>query len=210
MAKKKQDSAQTRSTSAAEHDAASKHVGKIEIGGEGYAPGDAVTIDGGEFTAEGVVHLPASGTSGVAEGTYPVVYEMQGKRKAYRAVVDGRLYPIRQYGTEHQVIAKQRESGKAGDKAARTPPAQRARSAEEGLSLSVAAAAVLAEYLTLEPGARDQGDVVSSLVVTHLGPEVERLKAAQAAIAKLPRDLLIALANATEEKRLELMAALLK
>jgi len=209
MAKKKQEPGQTRSTSAAAYDIAPEHTAKIEIGGKTYAHGDAVAIDGSEFVAEAFLELPASSTSGVSPGTYAVVSEMQGTRKAYRAIVDGRLYPVRQYGTENQVIAKQRESSKGTAKAARAPRGQAARTSESGISLDAAAADIVSDYLTLAPGA-DRDVVVSELVVKHLGPEVERLKATQAAIAKLPRDLLVALANATEEKRLELMAALLR
>jgi hypothetical protein len=207
---KKQGSVQTRSTSAADHDAAPEPGAKIEIGAKNYAVGDAVTIDGSEFVAEAILQLPASSTSGVSAGTYAVVSEMQGNRKAYRAVVDGRLYPVRQYGTPNQVIAKQRESHKGATKAARAPRGQAARTSDDGISLGSIAADILSDYLALAPPGADRGDIMSELVVKHLGPEVERLRSAQAAIAKLPRDLLIALANATEEKRLELMAALLK
>jgi len=207
---KKQGSGQARSTSAADHDAAPEHGVKIEIDGKHYAPGDAVTIDGSEYGVESFLQLPASSTSGVSPGTYAVVSEMQGNRKAYRAIVDGRLYPVRQYGTPNQVIAKQRESHKGATKAVRAPRGQAARTSDDGIALNAAAADILTDYLSLAMSGADRDDVVSELVVKHLGPEVERLRSAQAAIAKLPRDLLIALANATEEKRLELMATLLK
>lgn len=210
MAKKKQDLTQTGPTSAADHDAAPEHTTKIEIGGKTYAPGDAVSIEGDEFVAEAVVYLSASSTSGVSPGTYAVVSEMQGNRKAYRAIVDGHLYPVRQYGTEHQVIAKQRESHKGATKVARAPRGQAARTSDDGIFLGSVAASILSDYLALAPPGADRDDVVSELVVKHLGPEVERLRTTQAAIAKLPRDLLVALANTSEEKRLELMAALLR
>ena len=210
MAKKKQEPTQPSSTSAADHDAAPEHAAKIEIGGKTYVSGEAVTIEGNEFVAEAFLHLPASSTSGVSAGTYAVVSEMQGNRKAYRAIVDGHLYPVRQYGTEHQVIAKQRESHKGATKVARAPRGQAARSSDDGIFLGSVAANILSEYLALAPPGVDRDDVVSELVVKHLGPEVERLRSTQAAIAKLPRDLLVALANASEEKRLELMATLLK
>lgn len=210
MAKKKQEPTVSRSASAADHDVASGHSAKIEIGDRTYASGEAVTIEGNEFVAEAFLHLPASSTSGVAAGTYAVVSEMQGNRKAYRAIVDGHLFPVRQYGTEHQVIAKQRESHKGATRVARAPRGQAARTSDDGIFLGSVAASILSDYLALAPPGADRNDVVSELVVKHLGPEVERLRSTQAAIAKLPRDLLVALANASEEKRLELMATLLK
>jgi hypothetical protein len=208
MAKKKQEPVHSRSTSAADHDAVPEHPTNIEIGGKTYAPGDTVKIDGGEFVAEAVVQLPSSATSGVTAGTYSVVSEMQGNRKAYRAVVDGRLYPIRQYGTENQVIAKQRETSKGTAKTARAArPTTFPNSADE-ISLGSAAASILTDYLALEPSGPGRDLLVSELVVKHLGPEVERLRIAQAAIAKIPRDFLVLFASASEEKRNEIMALL--
>lgn len=207
MAKKKQQSTQAGTTPAADHDAAPPDA-TIEIAGKTYAPGDAVTIDGNEFVAEAVVHLPASSTSGVSAGTYSVVSEMQGNRKAYRALVDGRLFPIRQYGSENQVIAKQRESTKGTAKAARATRSTTFPNSTDEISLSSAAAGILTDYLALEPSGPGRDLLVSELVVKHLGPEVERLKTSQAAIAKIPRDFLVLLANASEEKRNEIMAIL--
>jgi hypothetical protein len=207
MAKKKQTT-RSHSASAVEGGAATEQSVKIEIGGATYSHGDAVQINGSEFVVESVEHLLASSTSGVSEGTYSVVSEMLGNRKAYRAVVGDRLYPIRQYGKEGQVIAKQRETSKGIAKTARAArPTTFPNSADE-ISLSSAAASILTDYLALEPSGPGRDLLVSELVFTHLGPEVERLRIAQAAIAKIPRDFLVLFASASEEKRNEIMALL--
>lgn len=179
--------------------------------GETSPSGSSVTIQGRGYTVVGRERLRASSTSGVAEGDYLVVYELVGERRAYRAVVDGTPYPIRQYGTPDAVIAKQRESrgepGGARATASVTPSDP--RSDIENIELSHEAVEILEQYVKLKRGG-DQGTILSDLVVQHLGPEVERLKKAQEAIQQLPVDLLTRLASASSEQREQILAMLAK
>lgn len=178
---------------------------------EANPPGSSVTIDGRRFTVVGRERLRASPTSGVAEGDYLVVYELVGERKAYRAVVDGTPYPIRQYGTPDAVIAKQRES-RGEPRAARattSAPPSEPHADSENIELSHEAVEILEQYVKLKRGG-DQGTILSDLVVQHLGPEVERLKRAQQAIQQLPVDLLTRLADASAEQREQILAMLVK
>lgn len=172
--------------------------------------GTTITVGGEEVTFEDERQLSASPNSGVEAGVYKIVSVIlkPGNRKAYRAVVGDALYPIREYGTENEVISKIR--GKAKERKPRKAAAREVpQTFDEGapIMLSDSAAEVLREYLAFRHE-DDQDAVLSDLVETHLGPEVEKLKAAQAAISKLPIDLLTALANATDEKRQKILEAL--
>lgn len=171
--------------------------------------GTTITVAGEEVTFEGERQLAASPNSGVQAGVYRIVSVIlkPGNRKAYRAIVNETLYPIREYGGENEVISKIREKGK--ERKPRKPAARESSPNfdETSILLSDSAAEILREYLTLRQE-DDQETVLSELVETHLGPEVEKLKAAQAAIRKLPVDLLTALANATDEQRQKIFESL--
>ena len=174
---------------------------EVAIAGATYAPGAELTFEGGRYTVVGVGAFEASKASGLSAGRYPVVFETVAGRRAYRAYVDGALYPIRQYGSADAVIAKQRAS-----KTRRAAPEVSDVDADD-LDLSAEASRLLSEYAALNPGP-SQSETLSQLVVKHLGPEVERLKRARQAIQQLPLDLLARLADATAEKRAEVLELL--
>lgn len=178
----------------------------IDIAGTSYESGDTVTFDGTEYTVVGVELLRASPTSGLSEGHFPVVYEMIGERKAYRAFASGAFYPIRQYGTPDAVVSKQRESRAESRSATKAPPHAAARE-DEGLELSVEAVGLLETYVALK---RDvsESQVLSELVIQHIAPEIERLRKAQEAIQRLPSEFLSKLASATPEQREKILAML--
>jgi len=172
----------------------------IEIGDAAYKSGDMVTIGGNKFTVETKKTFKASPKSGLLGGEYPVVSETLRNRKAYRAVVQGVTYPIRQYGTPNEVISKHRERRQAGTQARASRASDEAKGDENVIRLNRAATRVLEDYVALNRGEVDREGLLSELVTNHIGPEVERLKATQAAIARLPAERLELLANASEEK----------
>ena len=183
----------------------------IDTPGAHPKAGTTITVGGEEVTFERERQLAASPNSGVQAGVYQIVSVIlkPGNRKAYRAVVGDALYPIREYGTENEVISKIRGKSKEPRKPRKTAAREVPQTFDEGapIMLSDSAAEVLREYLAFRHE-DDQDAVLSDLVETHLGPEVEKLKAAQTAISKLPIDLLTALANATDEKRQKILEAL--
>ena len=178
----------------------------VEIDGKVHEPGDTLIIAGTQATVIGFKFLPTSSTSGVADGEYPVVSVKQGQGRAFRAVVDGALYPIRNHGKPGEVIAKQRESGKPRKSRKHFTPVEHAVD-EEAAELSDEAHDVLDSYLALKRD-HDRGEVLSDLVMKHLKSEVQKLKATQEAISKLPMDLLALLAGSSEEKRQQVLAML--
>lgn len=174
--------------------------------------GTTYTVSGTEVTFEGERHLKASPTSGVQAGVYTIVSTIlkPGNRKVYRAVVGEQLYPIREYDTADEIISKIRSESKEPRKPRKgSVPKAALRDSDDGdsIQLSDAAVEILRDYLTLRHE-EDREGLVSELIVKHLGPEVERLKAAQEAISKLPVDLLTALANASDETRQKILASL--
>lgn len=171
--------------------------------------GTTLTIDGQEVTFEAERQLGASPNSGVASGVYRIVSMIlkPGNRKVYRAIVGDTLYPIRGYDTPNEVIAKIRGESKEPRKPRKAAARPTPHTTGEGFSLSDVADNILRDYLVLRK--QDDADaVLSQLVETHLGPEVAKLKAAQEAIRTLPVDLLTALANASDEKRRQILEAL--
>jgi hypothetical protein len=86
-------------------------------------------------------------------------------------------------------------------------PAAAARAESDGIELSAQAQRTLDQYLALARQ-NNADDVVSRLVVEHLGPEVERLRKADQAIKQLPVDFLTTMAALTEEQRAQLIASL--
>jgi hypothetical protein len=179
----------------------------ITLAGQTYAPGDTFTLGGTHYVAVGVERLSGSASSGVAAGVYPVVYETIAGRKAYRVYVDGEFYPVRQYGTPDAIIAKQRESREKSPGARAASARASAHDDGDDLALSSEAVRVLEAYVSLVHGA-EQSRVLSELVVTHLGPEIERIRKAQEAIQKLPVDLLTRLAGASDEQRAQILSML--
>ncbi len=174
----------------------------IRIAGADYKAGDTATIDRVKVIVEGKKPLKASAKSGLTSGAYPVVSTMLGDRKAYRAVVDGTLYPIRSYGTAKEAIAKNRE----GHKRVTTDALPSVEGRRQG-NLSAAAENLLARYFALEPSV-DRSAYLSDLVVTHITPEIKRLEATQEAIHALPHDLLAKLAAVDETTRAKVLAML--
>lgn len=180
----------------------------VEILGTTYSAGNTFTFESQEVTVVGEESLAASSSSGVAAGTYPVVSMIikPGNRTAYRAVVDGTLYPIREYGSPKAVISKIRGESK--------PRVKKSRAAAptgdgEGLTLTVGAMRILGDYLEMKPG--ESGSlVVSGLITAHLGPEVEQMRSAREAIHKLPPDFLAAMAGTSEEERRKMLEVLKK
>lgn len=177
-----------------------------------HKPGDTISVGGQDVTFEAERQLGTSASSGISSGVYSIVSVilMPGNRKVYRAVVGDVLYPIREYGTPNEVISKIRGESKEPRKPRKTAVAKTiSHTSDEGPSITLtdAAAETLRDYLALRQE-YDQNEVSSDLVEAHLGPEVKRLQAAQKAISKLPLDLLTALANASDEQRQKLLAAL--
>ncbi len=200
-----EEETQNATTNAAEENGAEESGDHVTIDGSSYAPGATASIGGKDYTVVGTALLRASPTSGVSDGDYAVVYELIGDRKAYRAVVNGDLYPIRQYGTPDAVVSKQRESKGEGSRTKRSTPARAETAhASDHLDLTRQASDLLDDYVSLKRGG-DQGEIISELIVRHLGPEVERLRKAQEAIQKLPADLLALLAGASDEKRAQIL-----
>lgn len=180
---------------------------KIEILGVGHEVGDTVMFGDLETKVVEERQLPASPNSGVPAGVYPVVSMLlkPGNRTAYRAVVAGTLYPIREYGTVNAVISKIR--GESKPRVKKNKVAASVLEDTAAFSLTGQATKILDAYLDLKTDG-DRGSVLSELVTRHLGPEVERMQATREAIQKLPHDLLAALAGATEEKRQQVFAML--
>ncbi len=177
-----------------------------------HKPGDTISVGGQDVTFEAERQLGTSASSGVSSGVYPIVSVilMPGNRKVYRAVVGDVLYPIREYGTANEVISKIRGESKEPRKSRKTAAAKPVSHVFDGspsITLTDTAADTLRDYLALRQE-YDQDEVLSDLVEAHLGPEVKRLQAAQKAISKLPLDLLTALANASDEQRQKILAAL--
>ncbi len=177
------------------------------------AAGTSVTVDGLSYTVGatlpfgrrnvvvvGVANLEGSAKAGVTRGDYLVVSEQVGEQTRYRALVGNELYSIRQYGTPNAVIAKHRES--AGPRRGKGDS-----DGPQGVTLGAQAQRTLDNYLSLSRNTNGD-DIVSRLVVEHLGPEVDRLRKAQAAIQQLPIDLLTLLSGLTDDQRAKLMADL--
>lgn len=176
----------------------------LNIDGRTFTIGETMTIAGREVVVETVKSLKSSSASGVAAGTYLVVSEIVLGRKAYRAVVEGNLFPIRQYGTAAEVISKVREPHTP---AVPSDAGTAQKSNGKQITLSDAARNVVELVLRYRPDA-DAADMVSRAVVEVLGPEGERLRKAHEALVKLPPDILDLLAVANDEKRAELTAVL--
>ncbi len=177
-------------------------VSVIRIAGADYKAGDTATIDRVKVIVEGKKSLKASAKSGLTSGIYPVVSTMLGDRKAHRTVVDGKLFPIRSYGTAKESVAKNREGHKRV-----TTYAQPSVEGKRHGNLSAAAEQLLGRYLALEPSV-DRSAYLSDLVVTHITPEIKRLEATQEAIHALPHDLLAKLASVDETTRAKVLAML--
>lgn len=172
------------------------------VGGVTYTVGAQLSFGRRTVTVVGKAELEGSVKAGIARGEYLVVSEeVSNGQTRYRALVGNELYSIRKYNTPDAVIAKHRESsgarrgGGGGD------------SEPEGIELSAQAQRTLDQYLQLARQ-NNADDVVSRLVVEHLGPEVERLRKADQAIKQLPVDFLTTMAALTEEQRAQLIASL--
>ncbi len=172
---------------------------EIEVKGAKHQIGSIFTFGEREVTLVDERVLKTSANAGITEGVYPIVSILlkPSNRAAYRAIVGDALYPIRGYGTSGEVIAKIRGEAKQ-------PRARKARTAAAGeshvLSLTTAAARTFDTYLDMKPTENGE-QVLSALVLLHLGPEVEKMLLTREAIQKLPHDLLAALAGANEETR---------
>jgi len=173
----------------------------ITVDGLSYTVGATISFGRRSVVVVGVANLEGSLKAGVAKGDYLVVSEQVGDLVRYRALVGTELYSIRQYGTPNAVIAKHRESG---------APRRSGRGdgdGPQGITLGAQAQRTLDAYLQLSR-TNNGDDLVSRLVVEHLGPEVDRLRKTQAAIQQLPMDLLTLLSGLSDDQRAKLMADL--
>lgn len=178
----------------------SKSVGEtFTVGGVTYTVGAKLGFGRRSVTVVGVSALEGSVKAGIPHGEYLVVSEeVSNGQTRYRALVGNELYSIRKYNTPDAVIAKHRESG---------GPRRGGEAESDGIELSAQAQRTLDQYLALARQ-NNADDVVSRLVVEHLGPEVERLRKADQAIKQLPVDFLTTMAALTEEQRAQLIASL--